>query len=60
MCICKYACVYMYIYAASDEAAEFPVFEKIIEESKQLNPTSHLLIHIEGELCRSNGKSNLF
>lgn len=30
--------VCIYIYAASDDAADFPVFETNIEESKQLDP----------------------
>lgn len=31
-------CAYTYIYAASDDADDFPVFENEIEESKQLDP----------------------
>lgn len=59
-----YVCMCIYIYAASDDAADFPVFENKIGEKQTARSPSPILflynLHVEGELCRSSGKRNLF
>lgn len=53
------ACLCVYVCEATDDVADFSVFENKIEGSKQVS-ISYPSLYIEGKLCRSNGKKNIF
>lgn len=55
-------CVYVYIFAASDDVDDFPVCENRGKQTARSLCLILLLynLHIEEEFCKSNGKTDIF